>query len=203
MRAGAVLRAVRGGIGRRRGVQTIVLALVVLVSTASSVLGLTLVVDSHATFDHAFSAQRGAHLVVTAAPSRATPAQLAATTRLPQVTAMAGPFAEANVTATESSPGRPTEVLPPFTLVGRPTPGGPVDDITLEAGHWPQRTGQIAIETNTDGFGAGIGDTVTVTSAPGRRRLTVVGLVTSISRSADGWVVPGEMPELRSPAAPG
>ena len=53
------------GIGRRRRVQTIVIALVLVVSTASSVLGLALVVDSHATFDHVFSAQRGAHLVVT------------------------------------------------------------------------------------------------------------------------------------------
>jgi hypothetical protein len=51
---GAVARAVRGGIGRRRAVQTIVIALVLVVSTASSVLGLTLIVDSHATFDQAF-----------------------------------------------------------------------------------------------------------------------------------------------------
>jgi putative ABC transport system permease protein len=183
-------------------VQTIVLALVVLVSTASSVLGLTLVVDSHATFDHAFSAERGAELVVTVDRSRARPLQLTATSRLPQVTATAGPFTETNVSATDSTPGRPTQVLPPLTLVGRATPGGPVDDVTLEDGHWPQRTGQIAIETNTDGFGVGIGDTVTVTSAPGKPRLTVVGLVTSVSRSADGWVVPGEMPALRSAAAP-
>ena len=65
MSPGAVARAVRGGIGRRRGVQTIVIALVLVVSTASSVLGLALVVDSHATFDHAFSAQHGAHVVAT------------------------------------------------------------------------------------------------------------------------------------------
>ena len=119
MSPGAVARAVRGGIGRRRGVQTIVIALVLVVSTASSVLGLALVVDSHATFDHAFSAQRGAHVVATVDASRATPAQLAATARLPQVTAAAGPFAEANVTATDSSPGAPVEVLPPLTLAGR------------------------------------------------------------------------------------
>ena len=48
MSPGAVARAVRGGIGRRRGVQTIVIALVLVVSTASSVLGLALVADSHA-----------------------------------------------------------------------------------------------------------------------------------------------------------
>jgi putative ABC transport system permease protein len=202
MSPGAVARAVRGGIGRRRGVQTIVIALVLVVSTASSVLGLALVVDSHATFDHAFSAQRGAHEVATIDSSRATPAQLAATVRLPQVTAAAGPFAEASVSATDSSPGAPVAVLPPLTLAGRTTPGGPVDDITLQAGHWPRRTGQIVMETNTDGFGAGIGDTVTVTSAPGKPRLTVVGLATSVSRTADAWVVPNEIPALRAPGTP-
>jgi putative ABC transport system permease protein len=202
MRPGAVLRAVRGGIGRRRLVQTIVIALVLVVSTASSVLGVALVADSHATFDHAFSAQRGAHVVATIDTSRTTPAQLAATARLPQVTLAAGPFPETNVTATDSSPGAPVLILPPLTLVGRTTPGGPVDDVTLEAGHWPQGTGQIVMETNTEGPGAGVGDTVTVTSAPGKPRLTVVGLATSVSRSADAWVVPGEISALSSPGTP-
>ena len=202
MSPSAVAGAVRGGIGRRRGVQTIVIALVLVVSTASSVLGLALVVDSHATFDHAFAARRGAHMVATVDASRATAAELAATARLPQVSAATGPFAEANVTATDSSPGAPVVALPPLSLAGRTTPGGPVDDITLEAGHWPQRTGQVVMEANTDGFGAGIGDTVTVTSAPGKPRLTVVGLATSASRSADGWVVPAQVPALRAPGTP-
>jgi putative ABC transport system permease protein len=201
MSPGAVGRAVRGGIGRRRWVQTIVITLVLVVSTASSVLGLALVADSHATFDHAFSTQRGAHLVATVDASRVTQAQLASTARLPQVAGAAGPFAEANVSATATSPGLPVEVLPPLTLAGRATPGGPVDNVTLEAGHWPQRAGQIVVEANTNGFGVAVGDTVTVASAPGKPRLTVVGLATSVSRSADGWVVPAEVQALRSPHA--
>jgi putative ABC transport system permease protein len=202
MSPGAVAQAVRGGIGRRRGVQTIVIAMVLIVSTASSVLGLALVVDSHATFDHAFSAQRGAHVVATVDTSRATQAQLAATARLPQVTAAAGPFAEADVSATDSSRGLPVEILPPLTLAGRTTPSGAVDEVTLESGHWPEHTGQIVMEANSNAFGAGIGDTVTVTSVPGKPRLTVVGLATSVSRSADGWVLPAEIPALRSPGSP-
>ncbi|MBV9603503.1 MAG: ABC transporter permease [Solirubrobacterales bacterium] len=202
MSPGAVLRAVRGGIGRRRGVQTVVIALVLVVSTASSVLGLALLADSHATFDRAFSAQRGAHVVATIDTSRASTTRLAATAHLPQVSAAAGPFAETNVTATDSSPGAPVIDLPPLTLAGRPAPGGPVDDITLQDGRWPQRPGQVVMESNTDGFGVGIGDTVSVTSAPGRPRLTVVGLATSVSRSADGWVVPTEISALRSREAP-
>jgi putative ABC transport system permease protein len=199
---GAVGRAVRGGIGRRRGVQTIVIALVLVVSTASSVLGLALVADSHATFDNAFSEQHGADVVATVDTSRATQTQLAATARLPQMSAAAGPFAEANVTATDRSPGVGVTPLPALTLVGRATPGGPVDDVTLQAGHWPRRTGQIVMGANTNVFDAGIGDTVTVTSAPGKPRLKVVGLATSVSQSADGWVVPAEISALRSPDAP-
>src|SRR5262249_5085785 len=108
MSPGAVVGAVRGGVGRRRGVQTVLLALVLLVSTATTVRAPALVVASHASFDHAFAAQRGAHLVATVDASRATPAQLAATARLQSVTAAAGPFAEATVTATDSSRGLPT-----------------------------------------------------------------------------------------------
>jgi putative ABC transport system permease protein len=118
------------------------------------------------------------------------------------VIAAAGPFAEADVTATDSSAGAPVADLPPLTLAGRATPGGPVDDIALEAGHWPQRTGQIVLEANTNSFGVGIGDTVTVTSAPEKPHVTVVGLATSVSRSADGWVVPAEIQALRSKGAP-
>ena len=73
----------RGGLTRRR-VQTIVIGLVLLVSTGASVLALALVVDSTAPFDHAFAAQRGADVAVAVDAARATPAELAATTRLPR-----------------------------------------------------------------------------------------------------------------------
>ena len=60
-----VLGAVRGGFRRR--VPVLVTGLVLLVSSAASVLGLALAVDSNAPFDQAFAAQRGADAVVTAA----------------------------------------------------------------------------------------------------------------------------------------
>jgi putative ABC transport system permease protein len=88
MRAGPVARAARGGLTRRR-VQTFVIGLVLLVSTGASVLALAIVVDSSAPFDHAFAAQRGADVVAIMDSARATDAQLAATRRLPEVTAAA------------------------------------------------------------------------------------------------------------------
>ena len=101
MRPGPVVRALRGGLTRRR-VQTIVIGLVVLVSTAASVLALALVVDSSAPFDHAFAAQRGAHLAATVDSARVTPAELASARRLPEVTAAAGPFPVVSATLQET-----------------------------------------------------------------------------------------------------
>ena len=135
MRAGPVGRAVRGGVARRR-VQTIVIALVLLVSTGAAVLALALVVDSSAPFDHSFAAQRGAHLAAVVDPARATPADLAATTRLKQVTATAGPFAALSIAGQLTGQAGPDGSLPPMTLAGRSGPGGRVDDLTLQSGHW-------------------------------------------------------------------
>ena len=104
MTRGPVARAVRGAVTRRR-VQTIVISLVVLVSSAASILALALLVDSSAPFDKSFAAQRGAHLAASIDPARVTPAQLAATTRLPGVTAASGPFGLVGVTARVPGPG--------------------------------------------------------------------------------------------------
>jgi putative ABC transport system permease protein len=47
-----------------------------------------------------------------------------------------------------------------------------------------------------------LGHQITVTGAPGRPTLTVVGIAKSITDSADGWVTPGEVAALRPPHAP-
>jgi putative ABC transport system permease protein len=130
MRGGAVGRAVRGGLSRRR-VLAVVIGLVLLVSTGASVLALGLLADSSAPFDHAFAAQRGAHVLAIVKTPRASAADLAATARLPQVSASAGPYPE---TVVQSEQGG--RAMPPMTLAGRASPGGPVDDIVLRSGHW-------------------------------------------------------------------
>jgi putative ABC transport system permease protein len=97
MKSVPIVRAARGGLSGRR-VQAIVIGLVVLVSTGAATLALGLLVDSSAPFNHAFAAQHGAD--VTATVSGASPAQLTATTRLPGVTASAGPLPETSVSVT-------------------------------------------------------------------------------------------------------
>jgi putative ABC transport system permease protein len=199
MSRGAVGRAVRGGLGRRR-VQAMVIGLVVLVSTGASVLALGLIVDSSAPFDHAFAAQHGADVTATFDPARVTTAELAATGRLPGVTAAAGPFAETTIQSEQGGLANP-----PLTLAGRSSPGGPVDDVTLQAGHWAEQPGQIVLASNP-GPGPSIfmplGSQITVTGVRGKPTLTVVGIGGSVTSTADGWVTPGEIASLRALGLP-
>ena len=202
MSPGPVTRAAAGGLTRRR-VQTVVIGLVLLVSTGASVLALALVADSSSPFDHAFAVQHGAHVVATVDPARATSAQLAATRRLPEVTAAAGAFAEVTVTPKMPGPGGLT--MPPTTLVGRASPGGPIDDLTLQSGHWAQRLGQIVLSSDPSpgsSVSMPLGTRLIISSVPGKPTLTVVGIADSVNSSAGGWVVPGEIAKLRAPGTP-
>jgi putative ABC transport system permease protein len=213
MRPGPVARAMRGGLTRRR-VQTVVICLVLLVSTAASVLALAIVVDSNAPFDHAFAAQHGADIVASVDYAKATTAQLDATKRLPGVTAAAGPFAEVTASVTASSqsgcqPGPNNSCfaggpLGPMTLAGRTSAGGNIDNLALQSGHWATRSGQVVLDSSGSGpqLGIPLGTKLTITSAPGRPVLTVVGIASSVTGSADGWVAPSEVAALRAPGSP-
>jgi len=210
MKANPVVRAARGGLFGRR-VQTIVIGLVVFASTAASTLALGLVVDSNAPFDRAFAAQHGAD--VTAAVTGASSAQLAGTTGLPGVTASAGPFPQTTVSvASQVTPsihvfsgghkgGTAITVHQQLTLVGRSSPGGQVDDLTLKAGHWADGPGQIVLSSQS-GLQLGVGSQLTVTGVPGSPKLTVVGIATSVTDTAQGWVTPSEIAALHAAGTP-
>ena len=148
MSAAPVLRGVPGGVTRGK-VQAVAIGLVVLVSTAAGTLALGLLFDPGAPFERAFAARHGSEVTAT---STASPARLAATARLAGVTAAAGPFPQTTVTATllAPPPGQsgfsfPTQQM---TVVGRASPGGPVDDLTLISGHWATQLGQAGVLTD-------------------------------------------------------
>ncbi|MGD0065821.1 MAG: hypothetical protein ABSB76_20530, partial [Streptosporangiaceae bacterium] len=200
------VRTASGGLLRHK-VQAVVIGMVLLVSTASATLGFALLAASNAPFNHAFGTQRGADVTVTVNAARTTAAQLAATAKLPGVTAAAGPFGQATVQIQFG--GQPFGQL---ALTGRASPGGPVDDVLLNAGHWPDGPGQVVLDDSPvpgQGVGPGpggggpqVGSTLSVTGAPGAPDLVVVGFANSITNTADGWVTPGEIARLRSPGAP-
>ena len=189
----AVLRAARGGMGGRR-LQAVIIGLVVLAATAASTLALGMLVDSNSPFDHAFAAQHGADVAATADTSVVTTAQLAATAHAAGVTAASGPFAEATVTAKVALPGITGLNANQMQIVGRSSPGGPVDDLHLEQGHWPTNDSQIVLSD-----GGEMGSTITV----GSQTLTAVGIANSITNTADGWVLPSEIPALAAASGAG
>jgi len=182
-----------------RFLQTLVIALVVLASTAASTLALGMIVDTNAPFDHAFTKDHGAQVAVAADTSTVSAAQLAATTRLPGVTAAAGPFAVTQVTAHLSLPGAAGTLEQQLVLIGRASPGGPVDDLAMDSGRWARTTGEVVWARGPASLPVGLGQKITVTGVPGSPRLTVVGIATSITDTSQAWVVPAEIAVLHGP----
>jgi putative ABC transport system permease protein len=198
----AVRTALHGGLAGRR-VQALAIGLVLLASAAASTLAAGLLAASNAPFDHAFAAQRGADAALAVNAAKAPAGELAATARLAGVTASAGPFAEATVTASAAIPDTPGVVFQAFTVAGRSSPGGPVDDIALTAGHWPTGAGQIVVSRDLADTGSGAsmspGVVITLTGVPGTPKLTVVGVGVSVTNTADGWVLSAQMAALGPP----
>ena len=54
-----------------------------------------------------------------------------------------------------------------LTLVGRASPGGPVDDLTLTAGRWARRAGEIVWPGSGHGPPVTVGSQVTISGVPG------------------------------------
>ena len=185
----AVLRAARAGLGARR-LQPVIIGLVALAATSASTLAIGLLVDAHSPFDHAFAAQHGAHVSAVVDKTLATSAQLTATRHLPGVTAVAGPFAMVMATGSLTQPGNVEVALPQLQIVGRPYPSGPVDQLTLDTGHWPRNDGQIVL-SRTAAAGA-IGSIVTIES----QRLRLVGVADSVTNTAQAWVLPSGISRL-------
>jgi putative ABC transport system permease protein len=85
-------------------------------------------------------------------------------------------------------------------VVGRTSPSGPLDDVTVTRGRWATRPGEIDIDPGR--YQAPIGSMVTVTSAPGKPKLTVVGYASSVALDEEAWVAPGQLAALRAHGVP-
>lgn len=193
----ALSGVVRSGVGRRR-VQTLVIGLAAMMAVAASVLGGSLMVVSGAPFDDAFAQQRGAHLSVDFDAGKVSAGQLSSSKETAGVSGAAGPFRTTTVTprASEAGPGWP------MTVVGRPDPGRDVDEMALIDGRWPTRPGEIALSAGSSLI-PDLGRKVTFTHLPEEPTLTVVGVARSVTRTADAWVVPAQMPALTAPGSGG
>ncbi|MFE9437685.1 FtsX-like permease family protein [Streptomyces sp. NPDC006602] len=195
---GALGRVVRSGVGRRR-VQTVVIAVAVMMAVASAVVAGSLMVAADAPFDKAFARQDGAHLTADYDPAKASTAQLESTGRLDGVTATAGPYPVTTIRAVDEGGGH---LQPPLTLAGRSTPHADVDDLDLSLGHWPTKPGEIVLTPQVAGPAFKLGTTLRTSDAADAPTLTVVGIATSAARTADAWATPAQVTALASKDTP-
>ncbi len=215
----AVLTAASRGAARRL-VQTTVIFLVVAAASAAGTLGLTLATSANEGFAATLAADHGADLAVTIDAAKVTAAELARTAHLPGVTQAAGPYDETYITYINSqspppsapslsSAGIPRGQVNPasevpgqgLSAVGRASTGGSLDHIILQRGQWPTRPGEIVL-SNDRPAPVELGDTITITSAPGRPMLKVVGFAVSITGDQRDWVVPSQLAALRPTGQP-
>ncbi|MEU4689500.1 ABC transporter permease [Actinoplanes sp. NPDC023714] len=179
----AVLRAAAAAVRRRR-MQSLVVGAVVLLSAATGVLALGLMIASSAPFDAAFARQNGAHAAVT---FEGGGEELAASAERTGVTGAAGPFR-----TVDAALGGEHGDRPPGPVVGRADADTTVDRLEVTGGAWLTGPGQIVLSRDTAGRGRmewKVGDTVTVGD---RARLTVVGIASSATSTAAAWVWPGQ-----------
>jgi putative ABC transport system permease protein len=87
-------------------------------------------------------------------------------------------------------------------VVGRDGPGRDVDELTLLDGRWPTRSGEIVVSADSVLL-ATRGMKVTFPGLPGDPTLTVVGAARSVTRTADAWVLPSQMPALTASGSGG
>lgn len=126
----------------------------------------------------------------------------------PALTQGRGPAGQRPSGAGASGPAIPHgQVIPgavtPSTgdsVVGRASRSGPLDDLILDKGRWAIRPSEIDLAQPAP-FTAPIGSTVTVTSAPGKPKLTVVGYASSVARDEYAWAAPSQIAALRPRAA--
>lgn len=199
----AVLTAITAGLRHRR-LQTAVIAFVILLSSGAATLALSLLVESDAPYDHAFARTNGAHLTVTYAAHRVSPARLQATGSAHGVTAAAGPWPQVitTVTAAQAQFGS-FQKASDATIVGRSRPDTAVDRLTMESGRWPRARGEIVLAQHlADLLSLGVGDHLSATNARGHPSLNVVGIAASINPNTDAWVLPDEVSSLVSRGSP-
>ncbi|HYB87805.1 MAG TPA: FtsX-like permease family protein [Streptosporangiaceae bacterium] len=216
MTSAPVIRAASGGLTRHL-VQTLVIIIVLAAATAAALLGLSLLTNANEAFTNGFAAHHGADVALTVDTSRVTGAQLAATRNVTGVTQVAGPYPQLTITCRQTDGprppgapgGKPAGGKPghaaggagesQITVLGRTSRGGPLDDLVMNQGHWLAGPGQLVMAVYLGG--GTIGSKVTVVSAPGKPKLTIVGVGGSVARlgDEDGWVTSGEIAALTPP----
>ncbi|MEV5976698.1 FtsX-like permease family protein [Streptomyces sp. NPDC052114] len=162
-----------------------------MMAVAAAILGGSLLVASGAPFTDAFARQHGAHLSAQFDADVTTRTSLARTTHAAGVEASSGPFRTVSATPRTDE----GQELSPLAVVGRGDPDGKVDELTLTAGRWAERPGEIVLASD-GGLFPELGRKLTFAGPPGSPAFEVVGAARSATRTADAWVLPAQVTAL-------
>ncbi len=194
----AILSKAAGELRRRR-LQTVVLAIILLLASSTGTMALTLLSESGRAFDDAFARQKGAQLIIGYDARAATPDQLQPATAVLKPEAVGGPWPNAGVRFLHGTSKFG------LNLVGRSDPGGDVAVLQLAAGRWLQGPGEIVITKSlAESKGISIGEGVIPLSVPDKTPLRVVGEVVDVQEAPtevmtqSAWVVPDQIAPLVS-----
>lgn len=172
---------------RRRRMQTVVVGVVVGMAALTLVFALGLLTAAHTPFQQAFAAADGAHVTATYDPAKVSEARLRAGARVAGVTATGGPYRTATLPKVMHS--RQFGLPEGTVLVGRASPDGPVDRLTLRSGRWARSTGEVVVSAEFAGE-LGVGQKLTGEDLPD---LTIVGVASSATGTASAWVTPAQI----------
>ena len=155
---------------RRRRLQSVAVAIVILLASGVATIALTLLLQSGSPYDRAFAQLKGADATARFDASKVTPEQLRAAAQIPDVTTFAGPRPMAVVDFEHGSDKFQIRVL------GRDDPGGAIDQIRLASGRWVQAPGEIVISRSfMQQQHLALGDHITSLGGPGKQSLVIVG----------------------------
>lgn len=183
---------------RRRRLQTAIVALIVMLASATGSLAVNLLSQSSDPFERVFAEQKGAHLMVTFRSDRISMDQLPATAQLIGASAVAGPWPSAG-----GQLQRGSTKYGNLNVFGRSDPGGDVGILRLAVGRWVQAPGEIVLTRSfAELHRIALGDQLAAISRPEKPLFSVVGEAIDINESEaefgtqSAWVLPSDIPRL-------
>jgi putative ABC transport system permease protein len=123
-----------------------VVVVIAMLASCVATMAVTLSQEASGPFDRAFAQQRGAHLVVLFNAAGVHPAKLRAGHRLPDVTALGGPWPAREVAFSGAPVSRGTPPMKFGAMVmGRDESGGAVERLRISGGRWIRSHGEIVV----------------------------------------------------------
>ena len=186
---------------RRRRLQSLVILFVVLLASATTTVGLTLLQVAGDPYDRAFAELQGSHLQVYYDASKVSLEQLRGTASLIGASTASDPWPAFSPLLQHG-----TSKYGNLVLIGRDDPGGAVEKLRIVAGRWSTSPGEMVITRSMAEFdGLRLGDRLVSLDVADKPALTIVGEVIDVDEgSADTstamvWVSTSQFSSLVPP----